>query len=402
MADLDAKFFSVDLSNEKHLEFKSFDEIANWVQQERAAWDWLLKPPGQTFGPKVEELQNAYRQNFQALTDRLQEWKREPNLPERVQALHKQFSRGYSVKSNVLLSTHSFAEISSQIAASSNPQAGLAALAYLLKIPVQPANGAAVEGITRAILIGEGIDSKAPVLVTNTIKKLVEDREKQSAQHAQEFSVTKSAAESFLKDSKDEFQKQIESQANDFSNFSARSRSEIADAIKSIRDTEDVYTKKMQLQASVDYWRGQSTTQGKNAKTYLKVLLSYVVVVGVAGILLARRFLPLLLTKNIGTEPEFYAVFLTLTLLATTIVFWAARVIVRLYLSAHHLTIDADERVVMAQTYLALINEGKLDPQERTLVLTPLFRPSADGIVKDEAAPDFSTAALLSRFLDRK
>jgi hypothetical protein len=72
---------------------------------------------------------------------------------------------------------------------------------------------------------------------------------------------------------------------------------------------------------------------------------------------------------------------------------------IRLWLSAHHLVIDAQERVVMIETYLALIKEGQLDEKERALVLTPLFRSSSDGIVKDEGAPDLSAAAFFSRFL---
>ncbi|WOI45625.1 DUF6161 domain-containing protein [Acidovorax sp. BLS4] len=73
----------------------------------------------------------------------------------------------------------------------------------------------------------------------------------------------------------------------------------------------------------------------------------------------------------------------------------------RLYLSAHHLRIDADERAVMVQAYLALTNEGKVTEAERVLVLGPLFRPTVDGIVKDDGAPDLSAASILSKLLRR-
>ena len=51
---------------------------------------------------------------------------------------------------------------------------------------------------------------------------------------------------------------------------------------------------------------------------------------------------------------------------------------------------DAGERVVMAQTSLALVAEsaGPKDV-DRTLVLSSLFRPSSTGVVKDDAAPLF-------------
>lgn len=69
----------------------------------------------------------------------------------------------------------------------------------------------------------------------------------------------------------------------------------------------------------------------------------------------------------------------------------------RLYLSEHHLSVDADERAVMAKTYLALVNEDKADKEDRHIVLETLFRHSTDGIVKDDASPPFPPSNLMTR-----
>jgi hypothetical protein len=74
---------------------------------------------------------------------------------------------------------------------------------------------------------------------------------------------------------------------------------------------------------------------------------------------------------------------------------------VRLFLSEHHLAINAEERATMALTYLALTADEKADEKERALVLASLFRPTADGIVKDDAAPDLAPGAILSKILAR-
>jgi Family of unknown function (DUF6161) len=67
---------------------------------------------------------------------------------------------------------------------------------------------------------------------------------------------------------------------------------------------------------------------------------------------------------------------------------WVVRLVIRMWLSHAHLATDADERVTMVQTYLALLEDGKMTKDEdRALVLTPLFRPAADGLVKDEGLP---------------
>lgn len=69
---------------------------------------------------------------------------------------------------------------------------------------------------------------------------------------------------------------------------------------------------------------------------------------------------------------------------------WAGRVLVRLLLSHKHLEIDAKERAVMVETYLAMlkVKEGRgLTDDDRRLILASIFRPSATGIVKDDAMP---------------
>lgn len=85
-----------------------------------------------------------------------------------------------------------------------------------------------------------------------------------------------------------------------------------------------------------------------------------------------------------------------------TMMFWAGRVLVRLYLSELHLAGDAWERATMAKTYLALTKEGQATEDDRVIILGALFRQTSDGVVKEDAAPDPSALAMLARFLDRK
>jgi hypothetical protein len=75
-------------------------------------------------------------------------------------------------------------------------------------------------------------------------------------------------------------------------------------------------------------------------------------------------------------------------LLLATLGFWFIRLLVRIFLSNLHLENDAAERVTMAKTYLALLRDGGL-PKDDSIntVLAALFRPTGDGIVKDEGLP---------------
>lgn len=87
------------------------------------------------------------------------------------------------------------------------------------------------------------------------------------------------------------------------------------------------------------------------------------------------------------------------TLAAFTMYLWAMRVLVRLYTTEHHLEIDASSRGVMNNTYIGLIAAGAANEQDRAIVLSALFRPVQDGIVKDDGPPSISPAAVLSGFV---
>jgi hypothetical protein len=81
-----------------------------------------------------------------------------------------------------------------------------------------------------------------------------------------------------------------------------------------------------------------------------------------------------------------------------TLLFWALRVLVRLLLSNIHLENDAAERVTMTMTYLALLRRNRVQQNEAiNAILMALFRPSGDGIVKDEGVPIGAVDMLLRR-----
>ncbi|WP_275888041.1 DUF6161 domain-containing protein [Chromobacterium haemolyticum] len=79
---------------------------------------------------------------------------------------------------------------------------------------------------------------------------------------------------------------------------------------------------------------------------------------------------------------------MALIILEGTLCFWVLRIGVRMLLSHIHLENDAAERVTMAKTYLALLRRGRLpEGDDLKTVLAALFRPTGDGIVKDEGVP---------------
>ncbi|MPX90331.1 DUF6161 domain-containing protein [Salinivibrio sp. VYel1] len=80
---------------------------------------------------------------------------------------------------------------------------------------------------------------------------------------------------------------------------------------------------------------------------------------------------------------------------------WVTRLSAKIFISNLHLRTDADERVTMIQTYLALLREGSgpMD-EERQLILQTLFRPSSTGFIKDDGPSSFHE--LVTNVLNKK
>lgn len=87
---------------------------------------------------------------------------------------------------------------------------------------------------------------------------------------------------------------------------------------------------------------------------------------------------------------------IALAVIFSTLTLWLLRILVRGYFSQAHLATDAEERVAMVKTYLALMESGKAPSDTLTPVLIALFRPASDGLVKDDSMPA-GFAELLSK-----
>jgi hypothetical protein len=85
-------------------------------------------------------------------------------------------------------------------------------------------------------------------------------------------------------------------------------------------------------------------------------------------------------------------------LLTISLILWITRLQYRIFLSERHLSLDADEKKAFAETFMALKEDASVDVANETIVLASLFRPTQDGIIKDEDSGfDLSAAALLAK-----
>ena len=84
----------------------------------------------------------------------------------------------------------------------------------------------------------------------------------------------------------------------------------------------------------------------------------------------------------------------------TTMIVWLMRVLMRVFLSERHLALDAAERRAFAETYLALLKGDQVMPEHEALILNSLFRPTQDGIIKDDGVSELGLHSFASKMLE--
>lgn len=178
------------------------------------------------------------------------------------------------------------------------------------------------------------------------------------------------------------------------------------DAINDINSVKNAYEESMRLLGPVRYWTQKAKTHGKSEIwAVVRLCVYFPTALGLLGWAFEEAFSLLLhgnpLKPGTPLPQATYVVVSAALLLASTFAFWIGSLLTKLYLSEHHLRIDAHERAVMTTTYLALIRSGAASDTERSIILEALFRQSADGIVKDDGPGNFNLGAVLSRAITK-
>jgi hypothetical protein len=183
---------------------------------------------------------------------------------------------------------------------------------------------------------------------------------------------------------------------------------------------QSLFETQLRLRAPVKLWETRESKHSQNSKSAMtKFIWSGVVAVAfgllvpfIFGDYIADSFSQLICTTPAtentiaqGCERAFSAkgpVTITGLLLAMSLLMWMARLQYRVHLSERHLALDASEKKAFAETYLAM-KEGKdVSRDNEAIVLASLFRPTQDGIIRDnESGMDLSAVAMMAKQFSR-
>lgn len=177
------------------------------------------------------------------------------------------------------------------------------------------------------------------------------------------------------------------------------------DAVAQITETDNTFKEFMKLKAPAQYWTDKAAEHKDKediARTKLYWFFPLTLVISGAVFVCTANFL-LKHPDTAGSKAPIalYVVISGGLLLVSTLAFWVGRLLTKLYLSEHHLRNDAEERSVMATTYLALSHEGTALETDRQIILSALFRATPDGIVKDDGPSDTGLQAFIARQLTK-
>jgi len=256
-------------------------------------------------------------------------------------------------------------------------------------------------GFVSASLFQLGIDPLVAEATQSRLSQLL-------TQFENELKTVAAQRETFAADAKDalvvaaaETANRHEKDRASFEQVVATFQGEASEAVKSFKGVEAAYTEQMHLQAAVNYW-AKKAKDHRTAEQGVRAWLIWYTI----GAVLALIGLLITLTSLAGpaiAEGQIaqYVKYAAIGVLVTTVAIWVGRVLLRFMISERHLAIDAEERVTMVLTYLALTKESTLEGADRPLVLSALFRAGSDGIVKDDGSPETMLTALAGRMLDR-
>lgn len=383
----------------------SHEEVVKWVDQLQQQWDWLQRqqhnPPRNAWQAIANTLNNAKQNLQQALNSANQG---QMQTAENNIASARTVLEGFVRPNPWLLSGSAQRKFVEELRDGGKPLEAALIVCHWLK---QDLGGPQISFIVSALLKWElyerGIKDRMKT-ENAALKRLVGEMQStltqyQDAEHTQTSRF-------------DELHGQIaEQSANQKGAFNTAQQTrdtvweELLDYTQADLNTlKETYDKHMALAAPVEYW----DTKRKKHRLWSGISFGAIV----SGMGAAAYFLhtelqsvgqAVLASKAVETATKAQVAGTTsmqaLTdsattwhlgsfILLATLSFWFIRLLVRIFLSNLHLENDASERVTMAKTYLALIRNDDLPKGDSiNTILAALFRPTGDGIVKDEGVP---------------
>lgn len=358
--------------------FDSVDELQAWAQEEQSKISWL-QAVSRNDG-SLQQVWNHFNQWISAINQAAQSYKQHNGNEQQQQNILRQLINQFSQfnqKGTLKTSCSPDVEFANQLRESSSDIEAGYALAYLFGTNFNLSSPATISGAFKAFHYQKGDVSS----VEAQQEALESVRRSWSQRFGHQLSKLKTENAN-LSETKESLAAEIQALREELDRIRSAQKSEFAELVNesksTLADVEHTYDEKLALQSSVSYWSGKR----RSHTTVMSAmgLITLVIAGGTVGGVLyaAEEYLQVPII-------EIQAWQLGLVLAISTFGIWLTRLSTKIFISNLHLRTDADERVTMIQTYLAMLREGEgIEENDRQLVLQTLFRPSATGYISEE------------------
>lgn len=369
--------------------FTSTQEINEWINKETREWTWLSSINKlSNIVNKQHAPYSELRKSCQEITNLLAK-NPENNIDHQVNIIRNYLNDIYS-KEKALHSSSSKAKFIFKLKENDPEIAGYALGIFIGASFPNLGNGfdKLIQGAFEAFNFNKGLASERLELAQTTFQEqtdklysLIANAETEKEKIVKQFHDLRNSINVQIEEKRTELEDLVSSNKQTLGQL-------VSSSTEKLNEFEKIFHEKIALKAPVKYWGNRKKFH--NLRVIIYASLSLIWGIGGIGILwwLAQHWLGNDTTwaKIHSNIPLWH---FPIAIMALSVFVWMERILVRLFISNAHLKTDAGERIVMIQTYLSLLEEGKvLAEDDRKLILSTIFRPNKTGIVQDDGMPN--------------
>ena len=362
---------------------RTIEEIERWCSREREAWKRL--EGGRKSDPQLDYILNLQTQYAKQIAQQLQAVNQDAaggtDLQPRIEQIRQHLKERYE-KHGALVSDEPAAKFVADVAAR-NPEIAAHTLWSLLDKPPQGASRPALQqrGQVLAAIFSLGYAElpKWHESAWAEVRAKVSDEHEELRQSAEGLQNAFALINQEIAESK-------AAQVKEFVADQDERNTSYADLVnghqEEMENIRKAFKHETALKSAVMYLQNKGASHRKLAWRFA---ISAIVVGGAA--ISGALYLGFAVLAG-KSRVDFDLPQLAAAAFVVTLAFWLLRVLVRSLLSNMHLSQDMGARAVLVQTYVALIAEGgAIEAEDREKVIALVFRPTSDGLVRDDAAP---------------
>jgi hypothetical protein len=343
------------------LHIESPSDLNAFLDREMKFWEWTIKSPAHQYA-QINNIVNRYKPNWvNSLQGEATQWETgDENARTRVQnTLNTRF-----VQEHYLTALDPEAWAVAHLA-KTDPIGAIVALGMIHGIvpftdpgfTQHPANR---RGAAKGLTILAGVDPDASRAAASSLDQARDAFEDDANRLRSVITSTKRDAEAAAESVGEDARTLAASLKANYTR-SETERQQTFERLKSgLEGVTDAYERHMRLQGPVRYWQKKALRHTHAKWLALSILLIYCVL-SVIYLQWAFETAAAHLPTEVGEKIPFAALFKAgaFALLVSSIAFWIGRVLLRIYLSNQHLATDAEERMTMVMTFLALARKKR-------------------------------------------